>query len=517
MRVLLVNPLHPPSYWGLQHLMPFVGRRSLMAPLSLITVAAMLPDDWSIRLIDLEIEPLSDDDICSADVVMLSGMIIQRESLQAVLVRCRRLGVRTVVGGPYATAMPETLDSADHLVIGEGEDIVPELASDLEAGRARRIYREAEKPDITTSPIPRFDLLQHDAYHYLALQFSRGCPFLCEFCDITTLYGRRPRTKTAAQVVRELDAIRETGFRGSVMFVDDNFIGNRKRAAEVLPAIADWRSDTGAPLDFFTETSIDLAEHPELVKLMTQAGFYATFVGIETPSRESLRETGKVQNLKHDMVEQLESLRAAGMDIRGGFVLGFDSDGPQIFDEMIDFVQRAGVPYATVSLLVALPNTPLYGRMKREGRLRPDSVHGDFQAFSNIVTRMPTETLIEGYIRVLETLYEPAVFFDRCRIQLSTWVAAPGLDRTDLLSGLRVMWRSIQRLGLFGPYRREYWRFLVWVLRRHPSKFSLAVSQTCAGHHYITFTRDEHVPRLRADLARLLEMDAASREARIAI
>jgi radical SAM superfamily enzyme YgiQ (UPF0313 family) len=510
MNVLLVNPAHPASYWSLEHLLPFVGRRSLMAPLALITVAALLPDHWQCRLIDLEIEPLRDEDILAADVVMLTGMIVQRASLHEVLGRCRRLGVRSVVGGPYATAMHEDREAADHLVLGEGEEIVPRLAADLAAGRAQPIYREGEKPDIRTSPVPRFDLVRHDAYHYMALQFSRGCPYQCEFCDITTLYGRTPRTKTSAQLVAELGAIHATGFRGSAMFVDDNFIGNRKRASEVLPEIAAWRERTAAPLDFFTEASLDLADHPALIEQMTDAGFTAAFIGIETPSLESLRETGKVQNLRGDMVERLERLRTAGIDVWGGFVLGFDNDGPDIFDRMIEFVQRSGVAYATLSLLMALPGTALYQRLAREGRLLPDHVTGDNQAFSNIVTVLPMETLVEGYIRVLETIYDPAMYFERCRIHLSKWQAPAGLPSIRLMDGLRVVARSMRSIGLQSDYRREYWRFLGWVARHHPSKLGLAVAQTCAGHHYITFTRDEVVPRLRADLARHSSFEAGA-------
>ncbi len=507
MRVLLVNPTFPENYWSLEHMLPLVKRRWLLPPLGLLTVAALLPRDWQCRLIDLAIQPLRDEDLRAADVVMLSGMIVQRRSLHEVLERCRRIGVRTVVGGPYATAMPETLDDADHLALGEGEELIPELATDLEKGRARRIYREREKPDLSSSPPPRYDLLDPDAYHYMALQYSRGCPFLCEFCDIITLYGRKPRTKHPDQVIAELEAIRAIGFKGRVFFVDDNFIGNRKKARELLPEIAAWRRRERAPLDFFTEASIDLADDLELVDLMTAAGFAAAFVGIETPSEESLRETRKTQNLRRDMVEQVRDLRARGLDVWGGFVLGFDHDGPDIFDRMIDFVQRAGVPYATVGMLMALPHTPLYKRLEREGRLRPNAVTGDNFAVSNIVGKLPLAEMLEGYARVLETLYDPETYFDRCREHLAYWRPPPGLARPASLDELPVVWRSLRTQGLEGPYRRAYWRFLGWVLRHHPSKLPLAISQACAGHHYITYTRATVVPALRARLRELAERE----------
>jgi len=501
-RVLLVNPAYPDAYWRLNHLMPFVQRRSLMAPLGLITVAALLPSHWECRLVDLEFEALGDEQLAWADLVLLTGMIVQRRSMQAVLRRCHRLEVRTVVGGPFATSMPETLGDADHLLLGEAEDVLGEMAADLESGRARRIYRENGKPDMAASPMPRFDLLEPGAYHYLALQFSRGCPYLCEFCDITTLYGRRPRTKTPEQVVAELDAIRRLGYRGRVMFVDDNFIGNRKAVRPVLRAIASWRQRTGAPIDFFTEVSINLADDPELVELMAEAAFASIFIGIETPSKASLRETRKMQNLRGDPVEQLQRLRRAGLETWGGFVIGFDNDGPGIFDAMIDFVQRAGVAYATVNLLTALPHTPLHERLTREGRLREEDVNGDYMAFSNVVMKLPPETVLEGYARVLETLYTPEVFFERCRIHLADWEERPGLVPASW-ADLPVLWRSIWALGIRGPYRRAYWSFLAWVLRHHPSKLGLAISQTCAGHHFITYTHEAAVPNLRAALREL--------------
>ena len=508
MRVLLVNPAYPETYWSLAHMLPFVERGWLVPPLGLITVAALLPRSWECRLVDLTFEPLADEEILAVDVVMISGMLVQRRSLQELLERCRRLGVRTVVGGPYATAMPEALDAADHLVLGEGEEIVPALAADLGAGRARRVYRELRKPDVTSSPVPRYDLLRRNAYHYMAVQFTRGCPFNCEFCDIITLYGRRPRAKTPAQMIAELEAIRATGFEGRVLFADDNFIGNKGAVRELLVELADWRRQSRAPLDFFTEASINLADDAQLVKLMTAAGFASVFIGIETPSQESLRETRKLQNLKRDMVEQVRSLRRQGIDVWGGFILGFDHDGPDIFDQMIRFVEVAGIPYAMVGMLMALPDTPLHQRLEREGRLRRNVEPGDMFALSNVVTKIPPEAMVEGYIRVLESLYDPEAYFDRCREHLLHWEAAPGQARPASRDEISVVWRSLRRQGLGGRYRREYWRFLAWVLRRHPRKLPLAIAQACAGHHFITYTRETAVPALRAQLGALAERES---------
>jgi len=503
-RVLLVSPAYPSTFWSLEHTLPLVGRRWLLPPLGLLTVAALLPSDWELRLVDLAIgQELRDEDLRSADVVMLSGMLVQRDSLHAVLRRCRQLGVRTVVGGPYATAMPATLADADHLVLGEAEESVPELAADLAAGRARRIYRERAKPDVRRTPIPRFDLLDLGAYHYLPVQFSRGCPFLCEFCDIISLYGRRPRTKTPAQLLTELEAIRRLGFSGRIMFVDDNFIASQNEVRRLLPELAEWRRRTRAPFDFFTEASINLADAPELVDLMTAAGFAVVFVGIESPSAESLRETRKLQNLRGDLVAQLRSLRQRGLDVWGGFILGFDHDGPDIFERMIEFVQRSGIAYATVGMLTALPNTPLHERLRREGRLRPDAETGDMFELTNVVTKLPEPVLLRGYLRVLETLFAPATYFERCREHLRHFEPAPELARAATLADLAVVGRSLWRQGVRGSYRSAYWRFLASALRMGTRKLPLAIAQACAGHHFITYARETVAPRLLAHLERV--------------
>lgn len=495
MRVLLVNPEFPSSYWSHRFSLRIAGKKSLLPPLGLLTVASMLPRSWPVRLRDLNVAPLRPADLAWADLVFATGMLVQRASLRKLLLRCREAGVRTVVGGPYASALPGELDLADHVVVGEAEAVLPQLVRDLEEGRARRLYREEGWPELSRSPVPRFDLLDASAYYHMAVQFSRGCPFGCEFCDITILYGRRPRTKTASQILAELEAIRETGFRGDVFFVDDNFIGNKKAVRELLPEIAAWRRRTGAPLEFYTEASVNLADDPELVAAMTEAGFTAVFLGIETPSPESLREVRKVQNLRRDLVEGVHSLLGLGLDVWGGFIVGFDHDGPDIFDRMIRFVERAAIPYAMVGLLVALPHTPLYRRLEREGRLLPGQP-GDQFGVTNVATRLPPGQLLAGYRRVLEALYEPEAYFRRCRANLARWRPVPGSIRPLLPSDLGAAWRALWSQGVAGSYRRAYWRFLRWVLRHHPRKLRRAIAQAAAGHHYITYTREVVLPEL---------------------
>jgi radical SAM superfamily enzyme YgiQ (UPF0313 family) len=502
MRVLLVNPEFPNSYWSGRSALEFAGRRSLLPPLGLITVAALLPDNWDCRLVDLNIEPLGDADLEAADLVMLTGMLVQRPSLHEVLARCRRLGVRTVVGGPYATALPDELEAADHVVTGEVEEILPSIAAELAAGRAQHLYSEQEKPDLTAAPMPRYDLLKVEAYHQMALQFSRGCPFNCEFCDIIVMYGRKPRTKTSRQVITELEAIVKTGFRGDVFFVDDNFIGNKPAVKAMLPEISDWRRKNSPPLDFYTVASMNLADDDVLVDLMTHAGFTAVFIGIETPSAEALKETRKLQNLRRNMVDQVHFLLDRGLDVWAGFILGFDNDGPDSFDRMIDFVRDAAIPYAMVGMLSALPNTPLYRRLEREGRLRPDTP-GDQFRLTNVETKLPADLMVAGYRRVLETLYHPEVFFNRCRENLARWKPNLEMRRPVFARDLWTALRAIRGQGLGGHYRKAYWSFLGWVLRHHPEKIGRALAQAAAGHHYITYTRQVVVPTLKETTRRL--------------
>ena len=503
MRVLLVNPDFPDSYWSGKHALSIAKRRSLLPPLGLITVAAMLPRDWEMRLVDLSIEDLSDNQILWADVVMLSGMIVQRESLHEVLGRCKALGVRTMVGGPYATALPDQFDAADHVVVGEAEELMDTIAADLAAGSGPHLYREPGKPDLTKAPVPRFDLLNLAAYHQMCLQYSRGCPFTCEFCDIIVMYGRIPRTKTPDQVILELEAIRATGFVGDVFFVDDNFIGNRTAVKAMLPKIAEWRRRTRCLLEFYTEASMNLADDEALVDGMTQAGFTAVFIGIETPSQDALRETKKIQNMRRNLEEQVHGLLNRGLDVWAGFILGFDSDGPEIFDRMIKFIQDAAIPYAMVGLLGALPNTPLYKRLEKEGRLRRD-FGGDQFGLTNVVTKIPKSIMLAGYRRVLETVYQPEIYFQRCRDNLARWNPVPGSLRPLVTRDLMSAWRAIWTQGIRAPYRRAYWRFLRWVVRHHPAKLGRAIAQAAAGHHYITYTRNVVVPALaeQASLAR---------------
>jgi radical SAM superfamily enzyme YgiQ (UPF0313 family) len=514
MRALLINPLFPETYWSQRHALPYVRKRCLLPPLGLITVAAMLPENWEIELVDLNVETLSDEQLRAADVAMLTGMLAQSSSLHETLRRCQRLGVRSVVGGPYATSVPEGLEEADHLVIGEAEALMGELAADLEAGRARRTYRAEERPRLDSSPVPRYDLLRRGAYHHMALQFSRGCPFNCEFCDITAMFGKTPRTKDEGQVLAELESIRKTGFKGDVFFVDDNFIGNKHAVRSLLPQIADWRQRTRAPLSFYTEASMNLSQDDGLMTDMVRAGFTATFVGIETPSESALRETGKFQNIKMDLTEGVHRLLSKGLDVWGGFIVGFDSEGEDIFDRMIRFVQESGIPYAMVGMLQALPNTELYRRLNREGRLK-GLPHDSCDQFgcTNFVTRMDSSKLLEGYHRLLSTIYNPEAYFERCRRNIEQWMPTWDARRRYTAAELMAAVRSLMSHRASPDYRRSYRRFLRWAATHHPRKLGRAIAQSIVGHHYVTYTRQTVLPQLERQLAQLTE-NAPGGEAR---
>ncbi len=508
MRALLVNPESPVTYWSQNHALPFVRRKAILPPLGLVTVAALLPSDWDIRLIDMCIQPLRREDLDWSDIALVTGMLVQRESLLDVLAQCRRAGVCTVVGGPYATALPDELPNADHIVQGEAEGVMPELLADLEAKKAKRNYSSLGKPDMSLSPTPRYDLLSIGMYHQMALQFSRGCPYTCEFCDIIVMYGRKPRTKTSAQVLLELEAICKTGFCGDIFFVDDNFIGNKKAVKELLTSLARWKDDNGARVSFYTEATVNLANDEPLMKLMVRAGFHAVFMGIETPSVAALRETRKFQNLSDNPIEQIHKIFRSGLDVWGGFIVGFDSDDEGIFRKIVAFIRAAGISYAMVGLLVALPNTELHNRLVAEGRIRRgDQFSGNQFAMTNINTRMPTKALLNGYMSVLTQLYSPKSYFGRCKENIRVQVLrrrARVLARREIFAALV----SVIRQGILGSYRGPYWRFIIWTLMRHPRKLGTAISQAAVGHHFMTYTRNTVIPSLQARIRREVEAEA---------
>jgi radical SAM superfamily enzyme YgiQ (UPF0313 family) len=504
MRALLVQAATPPTYWGYQHSLPFIRKKATLPPLGLATLAAHLPAHWEIRIRDLHLDPLSDADIQWADAVLVSGMIVQARSMRGALERARRFGKRTVVGGPAPTTSPDAFPEADHVFLGEAEGRLDMLVAALESPgtSAPRVLSPAGegRPDLAQARVPRFDLVDLGAYATFAIQVSRGCPFNCEFCDIIEIFGRKPRVKSAAQVLAEMDALLRLGARGPLFFVDDNFIGNRKAIAKILTEVAAWQRAHRTPFDLHTEASLDLATEPELLQAMVDAGFSAVFVGIETPNPESLLEAHKNQNLRMDPAEGVRTLARAGLEVFAGFIVGFDHDGDDIFDRQIEFISSLPIPRAMAGILTALPGTQLWRRLEKEGRLRTDCSGDQFDR-TNFKTAMDEEKLIAGYRRLLATIYSEEGYFARCARQLAespTHEAAlrPGSFGTFA----RVLWR----IGIVGERRRWFWRLVRQALRIGTlPAFAKAVTFSVLGEHMIRYTREEVLPRLDARLAEM--------------
>ncbi len=493
MNALLIYPEFPETYWSFKHALKFLGKQAAQPPLGLMTVAALLPATWKKRLVDTNVERLRDRDLDWADVVLLSGMHIQRDSLMAIVDHCRARGVRTVVGGPIASSVPAAELKADHVVIGEAESLIANLARDLEQGTANRVYQAAERPAMETSPLPDLSLIKMHRYSTMAVQYSRGCPFNCEFCDIIEIYGRRPRTKAVAQVLAELDQLRAAGWRETVFIVDDNFIGNKARAKELCIALAQWRSQYKTSFDFNTEASLNLADDPELMQLMKDAGFVSVFLGIETPDESGLISSNKLQNTRRSLLDSVAKIQSYGMQVMGGFILGFDTDREDIFERMVEFIQSSGIPIAMVGLLQAMPGTQLFRRLWREGRIL-DAGHGDNTGDKlNFLPRMDAARLVEGYRSVLKRIYSCEAYYGRVKLYLSRTQPRSGgrLSRQRWLTraNARAFVTSIVRQGVFGRQRWSYWKFLLTVAMRYRHCVGAAMTLAVMGYHFQVMTK----------------------------
>jgi len=481
--ILMVYPEFPDTFWSFKHALRFIRKKASSPPLGLLTVAAMLPPTWQVRLLDLNVTPLMRKDLAWADYVFISAMVVQREAAHKVIVQCKQAGVPVVAGGPLFTSEHESFSDVAHFVLNEAEITLPRFLADLERGQAKPLYTTTEFPDIRQTPVPRWDLLDLNQYATMSLQFSRGCPYDCEFCNITALFGRRPRTKTASQIVAELDALYALGWRGSVFFVDDNFIGNKKQLkAEILPALIDWRKGkTGAP--FHTEVSINLADDDDLMRMMVDAGFDTVFVGIETPDDDSLAECNKFQNRGRDLVESVKRLQRSGMQVQGGFIVGFDSDTPSIFQRQIDFIQKSGIVSAMVGLLQAPAGTRLYQRLEGEGRLLSEMSGDNADGSTNIIPKMDLDTLRAGYKRILDQIYSPKLYYERVITFLREYQPPKVRVHFDFQM-LMAFWRSIYRLGIQGVERVHFWRLWAWTLSHKPQLFPMAITFAIYGYHF---------------------------------
>jgi radical SAM superfamily enzyme YgiQ (UPF0313 family) len=484
MNILLIYPEFPDTFWSFKHALKFIRKKAVSPPLGLLTVAAMLPGDWSRRLVDLNVRDLTADDLAWADYAFVSAMTVQQKSATDVIERCRAAHLKIVAGGPLFTVEPELYDQVvDHFILNEAELTFPPFLADLAHDCAQHVYTTSEFPDLALTPIPQWELADLDRYNTLNIQFSRGCPFNCDFCNVTSMLGHRPRTKLVPQIIAELDYLYRLGWRGGVFFVDDNLIGNKRILKdELLPALIEWRKNKPS-IVFNTEASINLADDDELMRLMVAAGFNTVFVGIETPDDLSLAECSKKQNMKRDLVADVNRMQRAGLNVQGGFIVGFDNDTASIFQRQIDFIQRSGIVTAMVGLLQAPPGTKLYARLKHEGRLLAKMSGDNVDGSTNIIPIMNLDALRQGYRSILQHIYAPANFYQRIKTFLREFHPPKATMHVDPAI-LAALFRSIYRLGILGKERFHYWNLFFWTLVHRPRLFPIAITSAVYGYHF---------------------------------
>ncbi len=484
MKILLLYPKYPDTFWSFEHALKIIAKKAAFPPLGLLTVAAMLPAEWDKRLVDMNIEALTDEYLKWADYVFISAMVVQRDSVKEVIARCKQLGVRTVAGGPLFTTGYEEFDGVDHFVLGEAEVTLPRFLADLDKGCAQHIYLSDERPDMDRTPIPTWSLINMKKYSAMNVQYSRGCPFNCEFCDIIILNGHKPRTKGKDQLLADLDALYSQGWRGSVFIVDDNFIGHKgKLRVEILPAIIDWMKVRKHPFSFFTEASINLADDEELMQLMVKAGFNRVFVGIETPNEESLAECNKLPNKNRDLVASVRKIQNHGLEVQGGFIVGFDSDPLSIFKSQINFIQKSGIVTAMVGLLNAPPGTTLYQRLRQENRLLKEFTGNNTDCSTNFIPKMGYETLVNGYKHILNNIYSPKQYYERVKVLLKEYKPRGRRSKIELYHPVALI-KSMWLLGVKEKGRRYFWKLFLSTLLKQPRSFPLSMSFAVYGFHF---------------------------------
>jgi radical SAM superfamily enzyme YgiQ (UPF0313 family) len=491
-RILMVYPkTSENTFWSYKYTLKLTGKKALMPPLGLLTVAAMLPGRYSVKLVDLNTAELKADDILASDIVFVSAMIIQRESFSEVVKLCNQHKKPVVAGGPYPTALHSSIAGVDHFVLNEAEVTLPKFLEDFEKNCPKRIYIDETKPDLKETPPPRFDLIDVNQYQNMALQFSRGCPFNCEFCDIIEMFGRKIRTKSTMQFIFELECIYKTGFRGPIFIVDDNFIGNKEKIKELLHAITQWQKAHSYPFSLFTETSINLAEDEDLLDLMKESGFNSVFIGIESPDADVLKTAQKNQNVRSDMLESVYIIQGKGLQVMGGFIVGLDGEPQNIFDSQIAFIEKAGIPIAMVGLLMVLPNTQLFRRLKLEKRILYESGgNNTFKLELNYIPEMDENRLMEGYIRIVSEIYKPAKYFSRC-ITLLRRLPRKNirLKSIGFKKFLILLSTSLIKQG-FSFYGLHYLLYLVRALWHNPNNFIFALQSAVRGDHFIRVRND---------------------------
>jgi radical SAM superfamily enzyme YgiQ (UPF0313 family) len=487
MNVLFVYAEYPDTFWSFKYVLKFVAKKAAFPPLGLLTVGAMLPEKWQKKLVDLNVESLEDEHLAWADMVFLSAMIVQKKSAQEIINRCKAHGKKVVAGGPAFTTQHEEFTGVDHFVLNEAEITLPLFLDDFEKGRLRKMYTSSVRPDIAATPIPLWSLVNIHDYATLAIQYSRGCPYNCEFCDIVIMNGRKPRTKTPVQMNREFQALHDAGWRKSVFIVDDNFIGNRQAVKKMLPELVEWQKEHKYPFTLLTEASTDLANDEDLMQMMSSANFFKVFLGLETPDNDSLKECGKYQNSSRNLVEAVHTIHRHGMQVMGGFIVGFDNDTESIFESQITFIQQIGVVTAMVGVLTALPQTRLWHRLKTEGRLLSGATGENTDGVLNFMPKMGIETLHDGYKKILSTIYSHKCYYQRINtfIENYTPTVISKLQKQDIIAFLKSAWR----IGIISRARFHYWKLLIKTFFKKRMALPIAVELAIYGLHYEKITK----------------------------
>ncbi|MGB3491142.1 MAG: B12-binding domain-containing radical SAM protein [Elainellaceae cyanobacterium] len=509
MRALLVYPLFPKTFWSYEKILELINRKVLLPPLGLVTVAAILPQDWEFKLVDRNIRAVTDEEWAWADIVIISAMIVQKDDILVQIQEAKRWGKPVAVGGPYPTSMPQEMRAAgvDYLILDEGEITLPMFVEALDRGETSGEFTSnGEKPPVTETPIPRYDLLERSAYDSMSIQFSRGCPFQCEFCDIIVLYGRKPRTKTPGQLIAELQYLYDLGWRGGVFMVDDNFIGNKRNVKLLLNELKVWQKDHGYPFRFDTEASLDLAEDDEMIDLMLECNFAAVFMGIETPDADSLQLTKKFQNTRSPLLESIDKVTKAGLRVIAGFIIGFDGEKPGAGQRIVEFSEVTGIPTTTFAMLQALPHTALWHRLEKEGRLRAKDGNINQTTLMNFVPTRPVEDIALEYVEAFRQLYEAEQYLDRVyryflklgaprvkpKPKLPEWVVVKAL--------LLVFWRQ----GVKRKTRWKFWHHLVMMLIKNPAVVEQYVTVCAHNEHFLEY-RDIVKQEIEAQLEEFFE------------
>lgn len=485
MKILLVYPKYPDTFWSFKYALKFISKKAANPPLGLITIASILPEYWEKKLIDLNVESLNSKDILWADYVFISAMSIQTKSVNEITDRCEKLNTKVVAGGPLFTNEYENFPKIDHFVLNEAEITLPNFLSDLQNGQLKRIYQTTDYANLLNTPIPDYSLIKQSKYSSLSIQYTRGCPFNCEFCDITALLGHKVRKKTTSQVISELNNIYHLGWRKSVFFVDDNFIGDKKTLKrELLPRIIEWMESKSYPFRFTTETSIDLADDDELMALMTKASFDTVFIGIETPEEKSLTECSKIQNKNRSLVQSVRKIQDYGIEVSGGFIVGFDNDSTSVFQNQIDFIENSGIISAMVGLLNAPKKTRLYKRLNDEGRIVKEISGNNTDYTLNFIPKMNKKELINGYKKVLNKIYSGKLYYKRVFVFLKRFNPAGGNRKNISFATIIAFFKSMLVLGVFDKFRSSYWKLVFWSMFNRPQVLTKAVTYSIYGYHF---------------------------------